>query len=116
MKHFTFHQAIDRKFFSLFDFSADTKNINGFISRFGDEFSVWAKNDFQQQGVDRETQLAFLDFCRLRNSLVHNNYATFAINKTLREVKEAFDAASKVVVWIERAFSRFELEKNSIQE
>lgn len=116
MKHFTFHQAIDRKFFSLFDFSAGAKSINGFIAKFGDEFSVWAKNDLQQQGVDRETQLAFLDFCRLRNSLVHNNYATFAINKTMREVKEAFDAASKVVIWIDGAFDKFELGKKSVEE
>ena len=61
--------------------------------------------------IDKDAQLAFLNFCRLRNSLVHNNYATFAINKTLAEVKTGFDAASKVADWIETSFQRFEAEQ-----
>ncbi len=111
VKHFTYHQAVDRKFFSFFDFSADAKNINGFLSKFGPAFSIWAKDDMGKAGIDKDAQVAFLDFCRLRNSLVHSNYATFPINKTLEEVKIAFDAASKLLLWIEGAFSKFEVEK-----
>jgi hypothetical protein len=110
LKHFAYHQAVDRKFFSLFDFSPDVKTINSFLSKFGPNFASWAKSDFLKQGIDKDAQIAFLDFCRLRNSLVHNNYATFSINKTLAEVKSAFDGASKLVVWIAGAFDKFDSE------
>lgn len=108
VKHFTLHQSVERKFFALFDFSADTKNINGFLSKFGPDFSQWAKEDLKTSGVSADIQLAFLDLCRLRNSLVHNNYATFDINKTLSEVRSDFDKAMKLVTWIESAFTRFQ--------
>ncbi len=108
IKHFTFHQSVERKFFALFDFSADTKNINGFLSKFGPDFSKWAKEDLKVQGIDMQIQVAFLDLCRLRNSLVHNNYATYDINKTLAEVRSDFDQALKLVRWIETAFTRFQ--------
>ena len=44
---------------------------------------------------------------------MHNNYATFAINKTIAEVKAAFDAALQFILWVEGAFSRFETEAQS---
>ena len=48
LKHFAYHQAVDRKFFTLFDFSATTNNINGFLSKFGAEFVSWAKDDLSK--------------------------------------------------------------------
>jgi hypothetical protein len=110
LRHFVYHQAVDRKFFSLFDFSAKAKNISPFLGKFGQGFSTWAEKDMPKKGVDKESQLTFVNFCRLRNSLVHGNYATFAINKTLAEVRSAFDEAAKVLVWIEGAFESFEKE------
>lgn len=111
IRHFSFHQAVERKFFNFFDFSSNAKNINKFISVFGDDFSLWATNDLKIQGIGQEIQVEFLGLCRLRNSLVHENYATYLINKTLDEIKESFDKASKVVFWINEAFDKFELEK-----
>lgn len=116
VKHFAYHQAVDRKFFSLFNFSADTKNINDFLNKFGPTFASWAKSNMPKTGIDKDAQLAFLDFCRLRNSLVHNNYATFPINKTLAEVKSAFDGASKLLDWIEDAFHQFEEESAKLDD
>lgn len=105
LRHFTFHQAVERKFFSLFDFNGGPKNINAFFKKFGPEYSKWAKTDVAaRKDID---QLAFLNFCSLRNSLVHNNYATYSINKTLDEVWGEFRKAEMLVSWIENSFSRF---------
>jgi len=107
IRHFTFHQSVDRKFFSLFDFSASNKNISGFLSKFGPDFSEWAKEDMRAQGIDADTQAAFLAFCRLRNNLVHNNFATYNIDKTLADVRADFDKALKLVSWVENCLRRF---------
>jgi hypothetical protein len=101
-------QGLERKFFSLFDFTSSAKNVNVFLAKFGPDFANWAKVDLLKSGIDEEVQFAFVDFCRLRNLLIHSNYATFNINKTFAEVKLAFDAASKFVSWVETAFDRFE--------
>jgi hypothetical protein len=101
-------QGVERKFFSLFDFSASTRNVNDFLGKFGPEFSAWAKQDMAEQGLVKEDQVAFLDFCRMRNNLVHNNYATYSIGKTLDEVWIAFCAALKLSEWIDAAFVRFQ--------
>jgi hypothetical protein len=107
VQHFTFHQAVHRKFFALFDFSADTKNINGFLSKFGPDYNKWAKDNLKAASIENDIQVAFLDFCRLRNSLVHNNYATYDINKTLDDVREHFDRALRLVNWINGSFAAF---------
>lgn len=106
VRHFVLHQAVERKFFALFDFNADTKNINAFLSKFGPAYNKWAKDDIKLAGVEK-SQLYFLNFCRLRNSLVHNNYATYDINKTLDEVWAEFAKAALLVSWIESSFKRF---------
>lgn len=107
IRHFAFNQAVKQKFFSLFDFNADTKNIKAFLSKFGPDYSNWAKDDMKAAGVDIGNQIAFLNLCRLRNSLVHNNYATYDIIKTLDEVWAEFDKAALLVRWIESSFERF---------
>ncbi len=108
VKYFVMRQGVERKFFSLFDFSASAKNVNEFFGKFGPDFSAWAKGDLAGLGLTKEDQIAFLDFCRLRNNLVHNNYATYSIGKTLDEVWIAFRAALKLSEWIDTAFVRFE--------
>jgi hypothetical protein len=104
--HYVFYQSIDQKFFALFDFSGQQKNINGFLAKFGAKYRDWAKDDLAK--LDENSQRAFLELCRLRNDLVHNNYATFSIGKTLEEVKSLFDVGLKFVRWVETSFVQFE--------
>lgn len=107
VQHFVIHQAVERKFFSMFDFSGEAKNINSFFAKFGTDFASWAKLDLVTENVAPSIQLKFLSFCRLRNYLVHNNYATYAINKTLSEIWDDFIEAEKLVIWLEGCFPRF---------
>ena len=106
IRHFVLHQAVERKFFSLFNFSADAKTINAFFAKFGADYSQWAKDDIKAAGIEK-SQLDFLNFCRLRNSLVHNNYATYNIGKTLDEVWEEYGKALLLVNWVDESFGRF---------
>jgi hypothetical protein len=107
MRHFVLNQAVERKFFSLFNFSADSKNINGFLANFGADYSKWAKEDMKAATIDGNIQQTFLNFCRLRNSLVHSNYATYNIDKTIDEIWTEFERAEKLVRWIEGSFRKF---------
>lgn len=106
VSHFVLHQALERKFFVLFNFNAEVKNINAFLSKFGPDYSQWAKDDIKDEGIEKN-QLDFLNFCRLRNSLVHSNYATYNIDKTLDDVWVEYGKALLLVNWIEASFGRF---------
>lgn len=108
-RHFVRRQAVERKFFSLFDFSANSKNIKAFLSKFGPDYHKWAQEDMKLELVDESAQETFINFCRLRNSLIHNNYATYNIDKTIEEIWGEFKKAEIQVRWIENSFRRFSL-------
>lgn len=108
-RHFVRHQAVEKKFFSLFDFSANSKNAKAFLSKFGPDYYKWAQEDMKLAAIDENVQETFIRFCRLRNSLVHSNYATYNIDKTMEEIWNEFKKAEIQVKWIEDSFGRFAL-------
>ena len=106
-RHFIRHQAVERKFFSLFDFSANTRNVRAFLAKFGSDYNQWAQEDMRVAAVNENIQETFINFIRLRNSLVHNNYATNNIDKTIEEIWDEFKKAEILVTWVEGSFRRF---------
>lgn len=77
-------KILDRQYHTLF--SWDQKNADTFFRLFGDSF-----RDLAQEDVERDEQLkkgieSFLEVGRLRNELIHNDYATFLFHETTNEV------------------------------
>lgn len=77
-------KILDRQYHTLF--SWDAKNANTFFKLFGESFK-----DVAQQDVELDEELkkgieSFLEVGRLRNELVHNDYATFPFDETTSEV------------------------------
>lgn len=88
-------QATGRRFSQLFNW--DRPNANSFFGLFGSEFSDYMK---QRVGGDQElgeSARAFLELGHLRNQLVHGNYASFPLSKTVAEVSDMYQKAWRFV-------------------
>ncbi|MEL4356511.1 MULTISPECIES: HEPN domain-containing protein [unclassified Luteococcus] len=80
-----------RGYHTLFEW--DKTNANRFFALFGPD----AKERCQaavgaDEALDRSVR-AFLELGRLRNNLVHNNYVTFEVPKTVLDIVELYEAA-----------------------
>lgn len=85
------NKVVSRQYHTWFNWEA--ANANSFFALFGPEFktrmSEKYRSDTDYQGAVR----AFLELGSTRNSLVHQDYATFALDKTLDEVYDLYKRA-----------------------
>ena len=83
-------KIVDRQYHTLFDWNSN--NAGDFFACFGKEF----KDSMQQYVKDNEDYGAsireFMEIGRVRNSLVHQNYAQFPLEKTVEEIYASFRA------------------------
>lgn len=88
---FVKNKAIERQYHTYFDWEAN--NANRFFKLFGSRFS-----DFMKAEVKKDAKLdtaikAFLELGQTRNCLVHENSATFPLEKTTEELYELYKKA-----------------------
>jgi hypothetical protein len=84
VESFVRKKAISRQYHTLF--SWDTPNANQFFGYFGDEFRIGMSQKIQTSDKLLESIRAFMEIGRERNRLVHQDYATFPLEKTLDEI------------------------------
>jgi hypothetical protein len=82
--HLVRNKAIERQFHTYFQWRE--RNANAFFGIFGTDF-----RDFMQKRVKTDSKLddgikKFLELGNLRNEMVHENSATFGVEKTLEEL------------------------------
>lgn len=81
-------KVVERQYHTLFNWSSN--NANEFFSCFGEEF----KHAMQQYVKDnedyRDSIKEFMEIGRVRNSLVHQNYAQFPLEKTVDEIYASY--------------------------
>jgi hypothetical protein len=84
-------KVIEREYHKLFDWNAN--NANMFFGLWGEEFrEKMKKHPMMDQGLNEGIR-AFIDLGRLRNQLVHGNFAVFEIEKTPSEIYDAYRKA-----------------------
>lgn len=88
-------KAINRQYHTLF--SWETANANHFWSHFGKEFSKSMKDHCQNDKDLAESIRCFMEIGRLRNEMVHSNYAAFHLSKTLADVHDLYHQATRFV-------------------
>ena len=97
IEQFVRKKAISRQYHTLFDW--DSGNANKFFSWFGKEFTAKMAEDVRRS-EDLEVAIkAFMEIGRERNLLVHLDYATFPLEKTLDEIYALYQ---KGLIFIER--------------
>lgn len=87
--------GIERRYHTWF--SWDKSNANKFFSMFGLEFKKYCEEQIQNDPHLTDSISAFMELGRLRNELVHQNFATFRLEKSLDEVRILFTGAAAFV-------------------
>lgn len=77
-------KAIRRQYHTLFDW--DARNAGKFWALFGQSFKSGMKAHCAKDPELTAAISAFMEIGSLRNHMVHNNYASFVLEKTLDEV------------------------------
>jgi hypothetical protein len=84
VEQFVRNKAIARQYHTWFKW--DDNNANQFFGLFGQEFRTLMGNRVKEREELRLSVKAFLELGNERNRLVHQDYATFALEKTLAEI------------------------------
>ena len=96
VEHFVRNKAISRQYHTWFNW--DANNANQFFGLFGGAYKTAMIARVSGSGQMQESIRAFLAVGCERNKLVHQDYATFAMEKTLDEI---YDLYKKALLFIE---------------
>ena len=88
-------KAIERQYHTYFKW--DGNNANQFFGLFGSGFKEFMGRRLQVNPRLGEGMRAFLELGDLRNNLVHRDFATFALDKTIEEIYALYDTARPFV-------------------
>lgn len=103
VESFVRNRAIARQYHQWFKW--DENNANQFFGFFGTEFKALMTKRTKESDDLKTSIKAFLELGNERNKLVHQNYATFSMEKTLEEVYALYKSALPFVEAIPRAFT-----------
>jgi len=91
VEQFVRNKAIARQYHTWFEWKEN--NANKFFSLFGSEFLKLMKEQVQQSDDLRDSIKAFMEIGNYRNRLVHQDYATFPLDKTMEEIFQLYQKA-----------------------
>lgn len=91
LTEFVIRKAISRQYHTLFNWEG--KNANSFFALFGSDFKQRMEVKVKADTALDNSIKAFLELGLLRNQLVHNDYATFSLEKTSDEIYHLYRAA-----------------------
>lgn len=99
-------KAIKYQYHKWFDWGYG-KNANQFFSLFGIGFKQYAQDQVNQKDWLKDSIRAFLEIGDERNKLVHEDFASFQMNKTSEEIYELYRSATLFVEWFPQAIREF---------
>ena len=98
-------KAIERQYHGWFAW--DKKNANKFFGLFGTGFKQYAQDQVNRKDWLKDSIHAFLEIGDERNELVHEDFASFQMNKTSEEIYELYRSAARFVEWFPQAIRGF---------
>ena len=84
LAEFVKSQALNRKYYQLFDW--DARNTNRFFGMFGSGFREYMQAKLENNSEYKDRVKAFLELGKMRNEIVHENLATFNLGKNADEI------------------------------
>lgn len=85
------NKAIERQYHTYFNW--DKRNANAFFGLFGSGFKGFMEVEINKESDLQVSISAFLELGEIRNQLVHQNYATFPMDKTVEEIYKLYQKA-----------------------
>ena len=97
--------AINRRYHTWFNWEA--RNANHFFQLFGDGFKAHAKESLNRDEKLKQSVADFLEIGRERNSLAHEDFGNFALDKTADDVVALYNSAKVFVDWFPTAVRQY---------
>lgn len=101
VESFVRNKAISRQYHTWFKW--DENNANQFFGYFGTDFKSAMITKIKESDDLSSSVRAFLELGNERNKLVHQDYATFALEKTLDEIYRLYQDARQFVEYLPNA-------------
>ena len=98
IESFVRNKAISRQYHTWFKW--DETNANQFFGYFGADFKSAMSTKVRDSSDLKSSVQAFLEIGNERNKLVHQDYATFALEKTLDEIYSLYKVACQFVEYL----------------
>jgi hypothetical protein len=98
-------KAISRQYHTWFNW--DGNNANTFFALFGAEFKECVSRVVKENQQLDDSIKSFLELGRDRNRLVHQDYASFPLEKTSGEIYQSYQSALRFVDWIPNALREY---------
>lgn len=92
---FVKNKAVSRQFHTFFDW--DTSNANKFFRLFGEDFGAFMSAELRADDALRTSLEAFLEIGRERNRIVHQDFASYSLEKTAEEIYDLYGRALQFV-------------------
>ena len=92
------NKAVKRQFHTFFDW--ERKKPGPFFTLLGDELGGTLKAGCAISPGKEQVE-AFMEIGRLRNSLVHQNYAEFLLDKSADDIRQLCESADRFVAQVE---------------
>lgn len=93
-------KAIERQYHTYFQWREGNRSTAPFFAMFGTVLKDSAKKDLKES-ILSDASAAFLELGDLRNLLVHENFASYPLNKTSDEIFSLYETAEKFVTYVE---------------
>ena len=91
-------KAISRQYHTYFNWKGN--NANTFLSLFGSEFKEEVSTEIMQDSSLEEGCKSFLSLGRMRNRLVHDNFAEANVDYTLQDIVDLYSKALDFVAYL----------------
>lgn len=104
-------KAISRQYHTYFNW--DGKNANQFFSLFGTDFKEFMIVKVKEDDAISKSITDFIELGRERNRLVHQNFASFSVEKTANEIFEAYKSAKVFIDSLPIYFEEYLKNKNA---
>jgi hypothetical protein len=99
------NKAVSRQYHTWFDW--EKKNANSFFGLFGEEFRECMRKCVSDDATLKMSIEAFLEVGRERNRLVHLDFGSFTLEKTVEEIYALYSMAMKFVEWFPVALANY---------
>ncbi|WP_289022982.1 HEPN domain-containing protein [Desulfobacter postgatei] len=98
-------KAISRQYHTWFNWEGN--NANSFFALFGAEFKESATKVVKEDSQLDVSIKSFLELGRDRNRLVHQDYASFPMEKTSNEIYQSYKSALRFIEWVPIALRKY---------
>lgn len=105
IQNFVKNKAVVRQYHSWFKW--DDNNANHFFGLFGSDFRTKMVARVKQSEELQASIRFFLEIGSERNRLVHQDYVTFPLEKTIEEIYASYKAGLKFVQDMPKAFQEY---------